>query len=35
MVATFTIPPGEIQPTQLYINERKLAALEAQFPPGT
>jgi hypothetical protein len=35
MVATFTITLGAVQPTQLYINERKLAALEARFPPGT
>jgi hypothetical protein len=34
MVATFIIPLAEVQPTQLYINERKLAAIEARFPPG-
>jgi hypothetical protein len=34
MVPTFTIPICDVQPTQLYINERKLAAIEARFPPG-
>ncbi len=35
MAATFILPLRDVQPTQLYINERKLAALEARYPPGT
>ncbi len=35
MAATFILPLRDIQPTQLYINERKLADLEARYPPGT
>ena len=35
MVASFTLRLFDARPTQLYINERKLAALEARYPPGT
>ncbi len=35
MVATFSLRLLGALPTQLYINERKLAALEARYPPGT
>nr|MDO8086909.1 hypothetical protein [Candidatus Sigynarchaeum springense] len=35
MVATFPLPILDARPTQLYINERKLAALEARYPHGS
>ncbi len=35
MVVHFTILLHDVQPTQLYINERKLVVLEARYPPGT
>ncbi|HME52551.1 MAG TPA: hypothetical protein VKM55_10060 [Candidatus Lokiarchaeia archaeon] len=31
----FQLRLDEIQPTQLYINARKLAILEEKYPPGT
>ena len=35
MEQPFRLRLYEIQPTQLYINARKLAFLEAKYPPGT
>ncbi|MBN2154365.1 MAG: hypothetical protein JW839_23115 [Candidatus Lokiarchaeota archaeon] len=35
MVEAFNLPLGEARPTQLYISARKLADLEALYPPGS
>jgi len=35
MQQPFRLRLNEIQPTQLYINARKLAILEEKYPPGT
>ena len=35
MAKAYHLRLGAIQPTQLYINARKLAMLEEKYPPGT